>query len=171
MNNLKILSAVLLLGAITGCGPAADEACAPDGQLGFVCGPRNAEDLVRVPGTAFILSGGMVAGAGFYSIDSATGSWSGLDFVVAQDRARFPSCPMAPARTELEIHGLNIRQGADNRTTLYAVAHGGREAIEVFDVGSGNGAPSLTWVGCVEMPDGLPANSVASGADGSLPCC
>ncbi len=168
MNSLKVLAALLLLGAIAGCGPASEEACAPEGQLSFVCGPRNAEDLVRVPGTAFILSGGMIAGAGFYSIDSAAGSWNGLDFAIAQDRARYPNCPTPPARPELEIHGLNIRQGADNRTTLYAVAHGGREAIEVFDVGSGGGAPSLTWVGCVAMPDGLPANSVASDAGGSL---
>ena len=51
---------------------------------------------------------------------------------------------------------------------LYVVGHGAREAIEVFDVAVGADGPSLTWKGCVPMPDGLAANSVASFADGSI---
>jgi len=168
MTRSIMLSATLLFCAIGLDGAIAQESCAGNGDLRFVCGPQNAEDLVQVPGTAQILSGGMASGAGFYAIDSTDGSWSVVDYAVAHDNSRFPNCPASPARSGLEIHGLNIRASSDNRSTLYAVGHGGREAIEVFDVAAGNGAPALTWVGCVEMPEGLAANSVASAADGSL---
>src|SRR5690606_39061576 len=39
---------------------------------------------------------------------------------------------------------------------------------EVFDVDATGTQPALTWTGCVHLPDGLAANSVASFADGSL---
>jgi sugar lactone lactonase YvrE len=48
------------------------------------------------------------------------------------------------------------------------VGHGAREAIEVFDVDATGARPTLTWRGCVPMPEGLAANSVASFADGSI---
>jgi hypothetical protein len=61
-----------------------------------------------------------------------------------------------------------LRVGANGRPTLYAVAHGARESIEVFDIDAAGAKPTLTWKGCVPMPDGLAANSVASFADGGL---
>ena len=38
----------------------------------------------------------------------------------------------------------------------------------MFDVDASGARPTLTWKGCVPMPEGLAANSVASFADGSL---
>jgi hypothetical protein len=63
---------------------------------------------------------------------------------------------------------LSIQPGKNGHSTLYVVGHGGREAIEVFDVAVSNAVPELTWVGCVMMPEGLDANSVAVMRDGSL---
>ena len=40
--------------------------------------------------------------------------------------------------------------------------------VAATDVDAGGAQPTLTWRGCVLMPDGLEANSVASFADGSL---
>ena len=51
---------------------------------------------------------------------------------------------------------------------MYVVGHGGREAIEVFDVDASGAKPVLTWTGCVMTPDGMGFNSVASFSDGSL---
>jgi DNA-binding beta-propeller fold protein YncE len=51
---------------------------------------------------------------------------------------------------------------------LHVVGHGAREAIEVFEVDTGGSSPELTWIGCVLMPDGLAANSVAALDDGSF---
>ncbi len=168
MPNLRIVSALACLMPLLTAPAVAQENCESQGELNFVCGPQNAEDLVQVPGTRWILSGGMTAGAGFYAIDANTASWASLGASTAHDANRFPDCAAPPAASELEIHGLNIRRTGTNSATLYAVGHGGREAIEVFDIDSSASQPVITWVGCVAMPDGLPANSIASGADGSL---
>ena len=48
------------------------------------------------------------------------------------------------------------------------MGHGAREAIEIFDIAVSADGPVLTWKGCVPMPEGLAANSVAAFADGSI---
>ena len=49
-----------------------------------------------------------------------------------------------------------------------ATNHGGRQSIEVFELDTRGTAPSATWVGCVLMPNGMEANSVAAFTDGTL---
>jgi hypothetical protein len=66
------------------------------------------------------------------------------------------------------LHGLSLRPAQAAHYTLYATNHGGRESIEVFDVDAGAASPSATWIGCVPMPDKLPANSVAVFKDGTI---
>jgi hypothetical protein len=172
--SLGILCAIAPVAAIQSqpgqlqSGNAAQSGCAAIGDVEFVCGPRNAEDLVQVPGTQWIVASGMAAGAGFYSIDSSSGSWSALPIQARHDTGAFPNCPAAPSLASLETHGLNIRAGSSGHSTLYVVGHGAREAIEIFDVATTDARPALTWIGCVQMPVGLAANSVASFADGSL---
>jgi hypothetical protein len=165
MSAIRILSLVLLA-AWVGTGEA-QSSCASEGGLSFVCGPKNPEDLVLVPGTRWIVSSGMADGAGFYLIDSETHEWSVLPYQVSRDTS-FASCPTAPSAQALNTHGLNIRAMRPGAARLYAVGHGAREAIEIFDVDTRGARPSLTWRGCVPMPEGLAANSVASFADGSL---
>ena len=119
------------------------------------------------PGTDYILSSGMSAGGGFYLVDSTDGSWRPLEFDTRHDTETFADCPAAPVTDEFETHGLNTRSVSDDTAMLYVVGHGGREAIEVFEVDT-SGQPELTWVGCVLMPEELAANSVASFDDGSI---
>jgi hypothetical protein len=146
----------------------AQQGCAPTGDVRYVCGPKNPEDLVLVPGTQWIVSSGMAEGAGFYLIDSQAGSFSTLSFTASHDAQQFPSCATPPTAQTLNTHGLSIRAVGTGRARLNVVGHGAREAIEVFDIDSTGARPTLTWRGCVLMPDGLAANSVASFADGSL---
>ncbi len=161
-------AAVVLAILFSIAGPAsAQESCEPAGNVEFVCGPQNAEDLVLVPATRWIIASSMV-GAPFYVVDSDSGAWSTLPIRARPDVAMYPGCQTAPMPVELETHGLSIREGGDGHSTLHAVGHGAREAIEVFDVDATGERPVLTWKGCVPMPEGLAANSVASFADGSL---
>ena len=51
---------------------------------------------------------------------------------------------------------------------MYATNHGGRETLAVFEIDASGAAPVAAWVGCVPMPDGLAANSVAAVSDRSL---
>lgn len=164
MSALRIGAVVL---AAWACSGQAQTACAPSGGASYVCGPKNPEDLVLVPGTPWVLSSGMAEGAGFYAIDSRSGEWSAVPFQVQRDPS-FTMCPAPPAPQTLNTHGLNIRAAGAGTAKLYVVGHGAREAIEIFDVDSRGAKPALTWRGCVPMPDGLPANSVASFADGGI---
>ena len=146
--------------------------CQPSGEYGFVCGLQNAEDLVLVPGTKWIIASGMAPSAAIYLIDSEQKSLSELypsDAPFArQDMKTYGACPGSPDPNNFVTHGLNLRPGKDGHSTLYVVGHGGREAIEVFDVDASGSTPELTWIGCVMTPDGMEANSVASFREGSL---
>jgi hypothetical protein len=145
----------------------AQRSCEPTGDVGFVCGVTNPEDLVLVPGTPWIVSSGMAEGAGFYLVDSQAGTAELLPFTAQHDQT-FASCPTPPTPQSLNTHGLNVRASGRGRAKLYVVGHGAREAIEVFDVDATGARPTLTWRGCVTMPEGLAANSVASFADGTI---
>lgn len=165
MSSFKF-TAVAALGLLA-VAAQAQQTCAADGDVSYVCGPKNPEDLVLVPGTQWIVSSGMAEGAGFYLVDARTGDYGSLTFTARHDPA-FASCTTPPTAQTLNTHGLNVRATGPGRARLNVVGHGAREAIEVFDVDASGARPTLTWRGCVPMPEGLAANSVASFADGSL---
>ncbi len=131
---------LLLAVACAGAARAADDGCKPSGGLEFVCGLKNPEDLVAVPGTKWIVASGMAPGVGITLIDSRDGSHSQIypgPSPAAKHDTMFTECTTPPDAAKLETHGLNLRVGANGRPTLYAVAHGARESIEVFDVEAG----------------------------------
>jgi len=167
-----VLSLAFVLLLSSPIADAAEGECSASGQYGFVCGPRNPEDLVLVPGTKWIISSGMATDGAIYLVDTQQKTWTELYPAEApraqQDMKKYAQCPGAPDPGKFVSHGLNLRPGADGHSTLYVVGHGGREAIEVFDVNASGETPVLTWLGCVLTPDGMQANSVASLADGSL---
>src|SRR5690606_41925279 len=51
---------------------------------------------------------------------------------------------------------------------LYATSHGALEAIQAFELDVRASEPSVAWVGCVPLPDGVWANSVAIREDGGF---
>jgi hypothetical protein len=150
---------------------ASEPECGRSGGLEFVCGIKNGEDLVHVPGTPWIISSSYAAGAGIALIDSRNGAHTTL-YPGQSPRADhdpvFADCATPPAPAALVTHGLHVRPGSNGHSTLYAVSHGAREAVEVFDVDATGMQPALTWKGCVPMPEGMAGNSVASFVDGSL---
>jgi len=173
-------SLITMLFFLVGCVGAANsqQAAAPlddcmdaDGYR-FICGPTNAEDLVRVPNTDWVIASGMAPGTSLFLMDAnrltANALYPGMLPRARQDMSRYGACPGSPDPNNFVAHGVSIRAGADNRSTLYVVGHGAREAIEVFDVDARRGSPVITWIGCVLMPEHHEANSVASMADGTI---
>lgn len=171
------LTALLLSSGATSIVVAAEareagDGCEDFGKYSYVCGPVSAEDLVLIPGTKWVVASGFGGSVSLYLVDSQRKTWN--DFYPAgaprakQDMATYGACPGSPDPNGFVAHGLNIRPGVDNHSTLYVVGHGEREAIEVFDVDASGDMPVLTWTGCIMTPDGMQANSVASLADGSL---
>ena len=151
---------------------ATEAGCEASGDYAFVCGMKNPEDLVHVPGTRWIIASGMAADGALYLVDAREKSWSEVypgDAPRAHhDTKTFGACPGAPAREGFVTHGLSITPVAEGRSRLYVVVHGAREAVEVFDVDASGTTPVLTWRGCVPTPEAMEANSVASSADGAL---
>ena len=146
--------------------------CTPSGGLSFVCGIQNGEDLVLVPNTRWLIASGMAPGSGLHAVDTqakAVRTIYGAGAAATRpDRAAYANCPGPLDPKLMVLHGLSLRGASAGRYTVYATNHGGRESIEVFDVATGGAAPTATWVGCVLMPSGMAANSVAAFSDRSL---
>ena len=164
--------------AIGGGGPAtAAEPCNPAGKLDFVCGPLNSEDLVQVPGTAWIVASGMDGGSAgprgaLHLVNTADKSWKVL-FPDGNPRMRwskavYGDCPSPPDLGKFSAHGLNLRPGKNGMDTLYVVNHGGRESIEIFALDAKGAEPIVTWAGCAVMPAHTWPNAVAPLPDGGM---
>lgn len=166
-----LLAAACLVATWLAVAQAGETGCEPAGDYGFACGLPNAEDLVHLPGTKWIIASSL-SPAGLFLIDAQekrfTALYPGSAPRAVQDMQTFGACPGRPNPNAFVTHGLALRPGADGRSTLYVVGHGEREAVEVFDVDASGGTPVLTWRGCVLTPEGMQANSVAALADGSL---
>ena len=152
--------AILLVALLAMSAPVAAQAsCDPAGGLTFICGLTNAEDLVQVPGTPWIIASGLAdaehsRGSHLSREQRRTGAVQVLlpgHVVYRQDSATFGACPGAPDETKFSAHGLSLRAGPASEHTLYVVHHGERESVEVFTLTAGPAAPSLTWVGCVAL--------------------
>ena len=167
----RLFTVSLLLPAFS-MSLADDAPCTADGDLEFVCGFVDPEDLVPVGDSPWIIVSSLTPGDYLYAVDASDRSWTALTGANApgesHDPERFPSCPNAPDAETVSTHGLYIEQADDGRHTLYVVVHGSRESIEVYDVDASTETLSLTRVGCAMLPEGLVANSVAALEDGSL---
>jgi hypothetical protein len=146
---------------------AAGEECLPAGGLSFLCGPVAAEDLVRVPGTHWIIGSGMVEKGGpgrLHLIDAAKKAWEilypGANPQNEFDAKSYASCPGAPDAKTFGAHGIAIHDDGHRTATLLAVNHG-REAIEVFKLDAAGAKPVIRWIGCVPMDKSVSLNSVA----------
>jgi hypothetical protein len=167
--------------------PAAHEArdCPPVDGLRFLCGLANAEDLVLLPRTRFIVAGGLGPrdGAGppgaLRIVDTRSHAWRQAYPTWRQwypddpanhhlHTAEFPGCKGPPAPATMAVHGLAVRRSPQGRLMVYAVDHGPAERIEAFEVHLGGGWPELVWIGCIAPPAPLQVNSLAVTPDGTV---
>jgi hypothetical protein len=170
-GSLLIAASGLNTRSIAAAEPSAS--CDPDGALQFVCGPLNAEDLVRVGKSRWLIASGMdgaLTGAGsarghLYLVDHRKNTWQvafpGPSPVFRHDKSLYGSCPGPLNVGNFSAHGIALRQHSRGRYRLYVVGHGDREAIEIFEVDARGSTPWLAWTGCVVLPDDVSANSVA----------
>jgi hypothetical protein len=142
-------------------------------ELGYVTGIRNAEDLVGVPNSRWIITSGLVGpehpSGHLYLVDSVAKSAAELfpaavEFAPAGD----PYVTEPPEVKSFDAHGLALRPGDDGVHTLYLVNHGGREAIEVFEVDARPDRPKVAWIGAILQAPGVCGNAVAPLPDGGI---
>lgn len=169
MKRTLVVFGLLAFAGITGFGrfAAAGEECPPVGGWSFLCGPVAAEDLVRVPGTRWIIGSGMsekgIPGR-LHLIDADNKTWEilypGTSPQNEFDAKAYASCPGAPDARTFGAHGIAIHDEGNGRATLLAVNHG-REAVEVFKLDAAAAKPVIRWIGCVPMDKNVSLNSVA----------
>jgi hypothetical protein len=156
-------------------------ACASSGALAYVCGPRNAEDIVQIGDSRWLILSGMSAqaqGGGaatpgqLYLVDHEAKtfeSWfPAASPRMSHDTARFGACPGPLNVQNFSAHGLALREQDSGKYQLYITSHGEREAIEIFDVDASLATPAITWRGCVVLPERTSSNSVAILGDGGF---
>lgn len=174
---IRLIAAALVSGGagMARAGEAQDGKCGGVADRNFICGPVNAEDLVRIPATDWVIASRMAGPRDtqgmFYLLNAKDRSWRALEvdaIPAAPDPASYPQCTGKPAATTFHGHGIALREDSDG-LTLLAVGHGGREAVEIFHIDVKTDAiPALRWIGCVPAPSGAQLNSVAPLPDGGF---
>lgn len=171
MKSFALVGSMLALAPLAGApdaaqAQAAGTACAAVGDLKFVCGPINVEDLLPVEGGRWLVAGSYKPGsAGLYLIDTTAKTYKPVALSVAAKPDSRYDCK-APDLKGLQTHGLEVVPGKGGVSTVYAVNHGGRESVEVFRLNAAKA--TAEWVGCAVLPSGANPNSVAALPDGGF---
>jgi hypothetical protein len=176
MKGIMILSRVMITAILT-CQSYpvfAEEECQPAGGFSFLCGPSAVEDLVRVPGTRWLVGSGMAekgTPGKLHLIDADSKKWEILypsqNPHNVMDAKAFPACPGAPDAKSFGAHGIAIDRNGGRNPLILAVNHG-REAVEVFRLNTSGTKPAIRWIGCVPMGENNYVNSVAFLPDGGF---
>ncbi len=132
-----------------------------------ICGLKGPEDLILLPGSHWAIAGRLAkdtdAPGGFSLVDlEARTARVLMPDVSKPAAAEYSECPGAPDLAGLVTHGIDLRRKASGPAELFAVNHGGRESIEIFDVSGKGGDTKLTWKGCVLVPSDMSTNAVAA---------
>jgi hypothetical protein len=146
--------------------------CVDAADVKFVCGQQGPEDLVVVPGGAWVVTG-IFGGAGGINVIRASDRTSTKVYPAASAKERFDAktyntCPGPPDVSKFTTHGLSLVPGRRGVHRLFVVGHGGREAIEVFELDARPKTPTLTWIGCAVAADPIGLNSVRGLSDGGF---
>ena len=166
---------LLILGnAAAAPAVATTDRCAPSDGLNYICGLTASEDLVRVPGSRWLIASGMNVGAPahLYLVDSQRKRAAAAFPTDSTDRSQpFHStmgCPGPPDPARMSLDGMALRPGAAGRHTLYAANHGDRMAIEFFAIDARGAQPRLRWIDCATLPGNTLPNAVATLPQGGL---
>lgn len=152
------------------------DTCAPEPGVHYLCGLANPEDILRIGDSHWLLASGMAGepdiNGRLHLIDARDGSWEALfpgPMPLAYDAGLYPDCPGPLQAEPLSLHGLALQNHPPGSSSyrLYMTSHGAREAIETFRIDLLD-KPTLTWTGCVPLPDTVWANSVVILPDGGF---
>jgi hypothetical protein len=178
-----------LIFSLNACAGEPRGACVPKpapGEIGTVCGFENPEDVeavadgglvlvseIRLPG---ISGGGAIAALPIDEEGFPAGKprrlWpTGADAssaAASEPVVGDPGCQTPPDRDSFAPHGLTHAQSGADVWRVAVVAHGRREAIELFDLNGTGEQATLHWRGCVPLPADAAGNDVALGPDGTI---
>jgi hypothetical protein len=176
MKRLLVSCVLVLSGSFSLAAQAPAPAnCDAIGDVQFVCGQSGPEDLVVVPGSQWVVASAY-GGRGGIMLIRASDRMSSIAYPGAAPREKldaktYNTCPGAPDeafKAKFLTHGLYLQAGTNSVHKLYVVVHGGREAVEVFELDARPQTPTLTWIGCAVAPDPIGLNSVRALPEGGF---
>jgi DNA-binding beta-propeller fold protein YncE len=149
--------------------------CSPAKGVSFICGVTNVEDFAPIPDTKWVIGSDLStpgAPQGFlYLFDTAKRSVTAVqpsEIAIKPDKKTYPDCPGPVDMKVFGPHGLDLTRTGGTHRVLYAVNHGGRESVEVFNVDLSQSKPKFAWTGCVVAPQGFWPDAVASVPGGGI---
>ena len=172
-----ILVAVILSLSACATENVVVEGCEPSGSMQPVCGMQSPEDIAALPDGRHLLL------AHFGGMFDATGSLSLFDTQTEDVKPLFPQSGITlagatapwgdpkckpPELDKFSPHGTHLHRLTNGRLRYLVVNHGGREAIELFEVIGEGGNISLLWQGCVEPSKDTFMNDVVGLSNGDL---
>ena len=169
------LAALLPLVALSCAAPDRPPCAAPEGprQLGSLCGFENPEDVEVVSTAGLLLVSQMRIGArgGSLAAWPLEGGaprllWPPPEGATAATAAGpavgDPSCTTPPGAESFSPHGISTVPDAERGSiSVGVVAHGDREAIELFELRGRGVDARLHWRGCVPTPGSIAANDLS----------
>ena len=173
---IRVVGALALLWAAA-CAPDVEPilTCEAAGGARPVCGLQNPEDLAVLPGGRTLLV------SQFGSMDGAKpGNLATFDVATEAVNVVFPGEPPAPQPGWGDVncpgppsdafspHGIDLDTRPDGALRLLVVNHGGREAVEIFEVRALGPLWAVQWRGCAIPPEGTYMNDVVSLPDGGF---
>jgi hypothetical protein len=175
MRSIYIAALIGAAFVSTSAAQPAPPPCTAAGDVQFICGQQAPEDLVVLPGGQWVVAGSFGGNGGINVIRvsdrTSVRAYPTPTTVDTFDAKAYKGCPGAPdtaMKAKFLTHGLSLRAGRNNVHTLYVVAHGARESVEVFTLDARPPTPTLTWIGCAVAPDPIGLNSVRWLDDGGF---
>ncbi|HUB85936.1 MAG TPA: hypothetical protein VL971_09605 [Rhizomicrobium sp.] len=168
ISALGISAGVIIAGFCAIGARATDTAaCGTQGDLHFICGMSNVEDMLPVDDGKWIVASSMTVGsAGFYLIDPASKTSKPVALSIGKAETPYDKCPGAPDLKTVLTHGLDVTKESGSTSLVFAVNHVGRQSVEVYRLTPSHG--TAVWIGCVVLPAGAYPNAVVSLPDKSL---
>ncbi len=177
LKQLKLI--ILFIIFIFHGNPTNADDCKNSDNLNFICGPVNAEDILPLGDTQWLITTGLngrfsgtVNPGHIYMVNRNDKTFEeifpGKNPVFNHDKEMFSTCPGELDIDKFSSHGLALKQKSANSYHLYITGHAAREAIEVFEIKIKGEKPAISWIGCVPLPKDMYANSVAILNDGGF---
>jgi hypothetical protein len=169
------LSAILGVCRVSSAQAALKVDCSPSKGVSFICGVTNVEDFAPVPDSKWVIGGNLATASNprgnLYLFDTGRKTATAVkpsEIAIRPDKKTYPGCPGPLDMKTFGPHGLDLSRTGGTHRVLYAVNHGGREAVEVFTVDLSKPKPVFAWTGCVVAPSGFWPDAVASLPDGGI---
>lgn len=155
---------LLLLGSVTTIA-ALQNLQAQNTPARFLAGIDKPEDLIRLPDSHWVI-------VSSYSTSTETsGKLMAIDLTndSAPPRVIYPAQIINNAEPTLfKPHGINCLKTGDNSYQLFAINHGLKESVEVFEIKVQSGKLGIVWNKRIMLPVNVWANGIVASVDGAI---